>query len=415
MERTKASGSAGPSIVGDMGKVHRIHAAVNNRQAKHQSTVLEMTCTVADQTLSILIDPGATESFISGAALKRIKVKAVEQDEFSFVEMASGAKQKVGGKVMGCALNVGEFFMRVNLYVTILGSYDVVIGMDWLEMHEAILNYKMKRLSLVDDEGQRWVIVGWNQGVSLRFVSSLQLRKSMHKGCKIYAILALNEKGVAEGLEHLPVVKEFADVFLEELPGLPPERELEFTIDLKLGTEPIARTPYQMSTLELQELKMQLKELLDLGLIHPSVSPWGAPVIFIRKKYGLWRLCIDYRQLSKATIKNQYPLPRIDDLFDQMKGVTVFSKIDLRSGYHQLRIKEDDIPKTAFKTRFGYYEFTVLPFGLTNAPGVFMSLMNGVFHEYLDKFVQVFIDDILIYSRMTEEHDEHLRLVLQCL
>jgi len=154
---------------------------------------------------------------------------------------------------------------------------------------------------------------------------------------------------------------------------------------------------------------------LDLGLILPSVSPWGAPVIFIQKKDGSWRLCIDYRQLNKATIKNKYPLPRIDDLFDQMKGATVFSKINLRSGYHQLRIKEDDIPKTAFKTRFGHYEFTILPFGLTNAPGVFMSLMNGVFREYLDKFVQVFIDDILIYSRTIEEHDEHLRLVLQCL
>jgi hypothetical protein len=151
------------------------------------------------------------------------------------------------------------------------------------------------------------VIVGRNQGVSLRFVSSLQLRKSMRKGCKLYAIPALNEKGVAEGLEHLPVVKEFADVFPEELPGMPPERELEFTIDLKPGTEPIARTPYRMSTPELQELKMQLKELLDLGLIRPSVSPWGAPVIFIRKKDGSWRLCIDYRQLNKATIKNQYP------------------------------------------------------------------------------------------------------------
>jgi hypothetical protein len=415
VERARASGSAGPATVGDMGKAHQIHAAVNNRQAEHQSTVLETTGTVADQTPSILIDPGATESFISGAALKRIKVKAVEQDEFSFVEMDSGAKQKVGGKVTGCALNLGEFVMRVNLYVTILGSYDVVIGMDWLETHEAILNCKTKRLSLVDDEGQRRVIVGRNQGVSLRFVSSLQLQKSMRKGCKLYAILALNKKGVAEGLEHLPVVKEFADVFPEELPGMPPERELEFTIDLKPGIEPIARTPYRMSTPELQELKMQLKELLDLGLIRPSVSPWGAPVIFIRKKDGSWRLCIDDRQLNKATIKNQYPLPRIDDLFDQMKGATVFSKIDLRSGYHQLRIKEDDIPKTAFKTRFGHYEFTVLPFGLTNAPGVFMSLMNGVFHEYLDKFVQVFIDDILIYSRTMEEHDEHLRLVLQCL
>jgi hypothetical protein len=203
----------------------------------------------------------------------------------------------------------------------------------------------------------------------------------MRKGWKIYAILALNEKGVAEGLEHLPVVKEFADIFPEELPRMSPKRKLEFTIDLKPGTEPIERTPYRMSTPELQELKMQLKELLDLGLIRPSVSPWGAPFIFIRKKDGSWRLCIDYRQLNKATIKNQYPLSRIDHLFDQMKGAMVFSKIDLRSGYHQLRIKEDDVPKTAFKTRFGHYEFTVLPFGLTNAPGVFMSLMNGVFRE----------------------------------
>jgi hypothetical protein len=167
-----------------------------------------------------LIDPGATESFIAGAVLKSIKVKPIKQDEFSFMEMASGAKQKIGGKVTGCALNLGDFVARVNLYVTILGSYDVVIDMDWLEMHEAILNCKMKSLSLVDDEGHRRVIVGWNQGVSLRFVSSLQLRKSMHKGCKLYAILALNEKGVTEGLEHLPVVKEFSDVFPEELPGM---------------------------------------------------------------------------------------------------------------------------------------------------------------------------------------------------
>jgi hypothetical protein len=160
---------------------------------------------------------------------------------------------------------------------------------------------------------------------------------------------------------------------------------------------------------------MQLKELLDLGLIRPSVSPWGVPVILIQNKDRSWRLCIDYHQLNKEMIKNQYPFLRIDDLFDQMKGATVFSKIDLRSGYHQLWIKEDDVPNTTFKMRFGHYKFTVLPFGLTNAPGVFMILMNGVFCEYLDKFIQVFIDDILIYSQMIEEHDENLRLVLQCL
>jgi hypothetical protein len=178
-------------------------------------------------------------------------------------------------------------------------------------------------------------------------------------------------------------MREFADMFPEELPGMSPERELEFTIDLKSETESIERTPYRMSTLELQELKMQLKELSDLGLIHPSVSPWGAPIIFIQKKDGTWRLFIDYRQLNKSMIKNQYPLPRIDDLFDQIKGVTVFSKIDLQSGYHQLQIKEDDVPKTTFKTRFGHYEFIVLSFGLTNAPRLFMSLMNRLFREYL--------------------------------
>jgi hypothetical protein len=155
------------------GKAHQIHAAVNDGQVEHQSTVLETTGMIVDQTLSILIDPGATESFISGAVLKRIKVMEIEQDEFSFIEMASVAKQKVGGKATDCILNLGEFVTRANLYVTTLGSYDVMIGMDWLELHEAILICKTKWLSLVDDEGQRHVIIGWNQGVSLRFISSL--------------------------------------------------------------------------------------------------------------------------------------------------------------------------------------------------------------------------------------------------
>jgi hypothetical protein len=228
--------SAGPTTMGDLDKDHRIHAAVNNRQAEHESTVIETSGTIADQTLSILIDPGAIESFIYGAALKIIKVKAVKQDEFSLVEMALGEKQKVGGKVTCCSLNLGYFVTRSNLYVMILGSYDIVIDMDWLESHEAILNYKTKRLILVDDEGKRCMIVGRNQGVSLRFISSLELWKSMHKGCKLYAILVLNEKGMAEGLENLLVVREFMDVFSKELPGFPPEKEFEFTIDLKLGT-----------------------------------------------------------------------------------------------------------------------------------------------------------------------------------
>jgi hypothetical protein len=320
-----------------------------------------------------------------------------------------GAKQKVGGKVKDCKINLGEFIASVNLFVTTLGSYDIVIGMDWLNSNDAILNCKMKILILIDDLGHNRVIIGRNRGVSLRFITSLQLKKNMRKGCKVYAILSLNEKGDAEILEYFPVVLDFADIFLEELLGLLPKRELEFIIDLKPRKKPIARTPCQMSTPKLKELKMQLKELLDLGLIRPSVSPWGATIIFVRKKDESWRLCIDYRQLNKTTINNQYMLPRIDDLFDQMKGAKIFSKIDLRSRNHQLRIKGEDIPKTTFKTRFGHYKFTVLPFVLTNAHGVFMSLMNGVFCEHLEKFVQVFIDDILIYSQKKEEHDKHVR------
>ena len=215
--------------------------------------------------------------------------------------------------------------------------------------------------------------------------------------------------------EDVPVVQEYLEVFPEDLPGLPPSREIEFVIDLVPGTAPISKVPYRMSPTELKELKVQLQELLDKGFIRPSFSPWGAPVLLVKKKDGSFRLCIDYRELNKVTVKNKYPLPRIDDLFDQLRGASVFSKIDLRSGYYQLKVTETDIQKTAFRTRYGHYEFLVMPFGLTNAPAAFMDLMNRVFKDFLDKFVIVFIDDILVYSCTHEEHSEHLRTVLQIL
>ncbi|GJU85736.1 putative reverse transcriptase domain-containing protein [Tanacetum coccineum] len=181
------------------------------------------------------------------------------------------------------------------------------------------------------------------------------------------------------------------------------------------GAAPVARAPYRLAPSEMKELSDQLKELSDKGFIRPSSSPWGAPVLFVKKKDGSFRMCIDYRELNKLTVKNRYPLPRIDDLFDQLQGSSIYSKIDLRSGYHQLRVREEDIPKTAFRTRYGHYEFQVMPFGLTNAPAVFMDLMNRVCKPYLDKFVIVFIDDILIYSKNKQEHAEHLKLILELL
>jgi hypothetical protein len=170
-----------------------------------------------------------------------------------------------------------------------------------------------------------------------------------------------------------------------------------------------------MSTSELKELQMQLEKLLKKEYIRPSISPWGAPILFVKKKHGTLRLCIDFRQLNKATVKNKYPLSRIDDVFDQLRREKIFSKIDLRSRYHQVRIKEEEISKKTFRTRYGYYEFVVVSFGLTNAPIVFMCLMNGIFINYRDKFVIVFLDDILIYSKLEEEHEHHLSFVLQVL
>jgi hypothetical protein len=192
-----------------------------------------------------------------------------------------------------------------------------------------------------------------------------------------------------------------------------PDHDIDFMIELMPGTAPINRSPNRMATPELAELKEHIKELLKKGFVRPSSSPWGATVIFVLKKDGTQRLCVDYRALNDVTIKNKYPLPRIDDLCDQLRGACVFSKIILRSGHHQLKIRECDIPKTAFILRYGLYEYIVMSFGLTNAPTYFMYLMNKVLMEYVDKFVMVFIYDILIYSRSKEEHEEHLHLVLQ--
>nr|GEZ36178.1 putative reverse transcriptase domain-containing protein [Tanacetum cinerariifolium] len=206
-----------------------------------------------------------------------------------------------------------------------------------------------------------------------------QARKLIRHGCEGYFTAIQDTSNEASSLKDQLIVNEFPYVFPEELPGFPPESEAEFTIELVLSVEPISKAPY---------------------------------LLFVKKKDGSMRLCIDYRKLNRVTIRNRYPLPQIDDLFDQLQGAKYFSKIDLRFGYHQLRVRSEDISKTAFHTRYGHYEFLVMPFGLTNASAVFMDLMNRVFHDYLDKSVVVFIDDILVYSKSKEEHEQHPHAVL---
>jgi hypothetical protein len=206
------------------------------------------------------------------------------------------------------------------------------------------------------------------------------------------------------------LLEEFKDIFADELPdGLPPKRSVDFTVDTIPGSTPPSRPTYRMSFTELDEVKRQLADLQKKGFIRPSKSPYGAPVLLVKKKDGTMRMCVDYRGLNRITIKNKYPLPRIEELFDRLRTAKVFSKLDLTSGYNQIRIADQDIEKTAFRTRYGHFEFLVLPFGLTNAPATFMTMMNDILKEFLDEFAFAFLDDILVYS---DGYKDHLALFL---
>jgi hypothetical protein len=268
--------------------------------------------------------------------------------------------------------------------------------MDWLSKHKVLIDYAKKSVKLTTPDRKE-----------LEFIA-----KSVVTAKGVANHVKVNQLDASQGSE-LPVVNEFPNVIPKELLGMPPDWDIEFVIELKSGTAPIYKTPFRMATTELAELKEHIKELLEKGFIRPSSSLWGAPMIFVSKKDGTQRLCMDYRALIEVTIKSKYSLPRIDDLFDQLRGACVFSMIDLRSGYHQLKVRECNIPKTSFISRYGLYEFMVMSFGLTNAPAYFMYMMNKVFMEYLDKYVMVFIDNILVYSRSEEDHEGHLCLVLQ--
>ncbi|GJZ02500.1 putative reverse transcriptase domain-containing protein [Tanacetum coccineum] len=302
----------------------------------------------------VLFDSRADKSFVSISLASMLNIPPITIDTFYDIEMADGNLVSTNTVIQGCTLTLLNQSFEIDLMLIKLGSFDVVIGMDWLSKFHAKILCDEKVVHIpIDDE-------------------TLIIRGDR------------NEKQ----LEDIPVVREFLEVFLEYLPGLPPV---------------------------LQELSNQLQELVDRVFIRPSTLPWGAPVLFVKKKDGSFRMCIDYRELNKLIVKNHYPLPRIDDLFDQLQGSSVYSKIDLRSGYHPLRIRDEDIPKTAFRTRYKHYEFQVMPFGLTNAPAVFMDLMNRVCKPYLDKFGIVFIDDILIYTHNKEEYANHLRIILELL
>ena len=347
-----------------------------------------------------LFDSGASHSFMS----RRFAIEhqlSIRKVHTPFHIEAPGATLVTNEVVNLAHLDVMGLTFSINFLIIDLEDLDVIIGMNWMSRHDGVIRCNPR-------------------SIELKHPSEVRVILFLHKkgGPKLYALNAM----VIPELEAIPVVCEFPDIFPEELPGMPPNRDIEFVIDLLPGTAPIYKRPYRMSSDELVELKKQLEILLKKDFIRPSTSPWGCPALFVEKKDKTLRMVVDYRPLNAVTVKNKYPLPRIDILFDQLVGAKFFSKIDLRLGYHQIKIREEDIPKTAFSTRYELHEYTIISFGLTNAPAYFMYLMNSIFFKYpmnsiflkeLDVFVIIFIDDILIFSKIEEEHAEHLHIVLQ--
>ncbi|KAL4016708.1 hypothetical protein IC575_024365 [Cucumis melo] len=389
--------------------------ATNKTEAERAGTVVTGTLPVLGHYALVLFDSVSSHSFISSAFVLHARLEVEPLHHVLSVSTPSGECMLSKEKVKACQIEIAGHVIEVTLLVLDMLDFDVILGMDWLAANHASIDCSRKEVAFNPPSMVSFKFKGEGSRSLPQVISAMRASKLLSQGTWSILVSVVDTREVDVSLSSEPVVKDYPDVFPEELPGLPPHREVEFAIELESGTIPISRAPYRTAPAELKELKVQLQELLDKGFIRPSVSPWGALVLFVKKKDGSMRLCIDYRELNKVTVKNRYPLPRIDDLFDQLQGATVFSKIDLRSGYHQLRIKDGDVPKTAFRSRYGHYEFIVMSFGLTNAPAVFMDLMNRVFREFLDTFVIVFIDDILIYSKTEAEHEEHLRMVLQTL
>lgn len=401
----------------------KIFAAVDSEQAESQPSVITTVGKVKAYSFRVLMDTGSSHNFVSPRMVESLKLKTLKSRPKP-VTLASGAVRKTAGKRVNFEIELPGIKVNMGAEMMNIGKYDLIVGMEYLNPARAIIDCYERKVILTAPNGEKIEIKGKDIVPVIQCMSAKKLRKSVIREQVAYIFkLELQDEENKEGKQQeqkskLPrpiakLIEQFHELFPDEIKELPPYRGVECEIALEPGTKPTSKAPYRMTTLELSELKKQLQELLELGFIRPSVSPFGAPILFVKKKDGTLRMCIDYRQLNKHTIKNKYALPRADDLMDQLQGAKYFSKIDLRSGYHQIRIKEEDIHKTAFRTRYGHYEFAVMPFGLSNAPATFMRLMNDVFREFLDEFLIIFFDDILIYSKTLEEHVKHLRKALE--
>ena len=361
--------------------------AMKAREDQNAPKVIAGIFSLYDIEMHALIDPGSTHSYV---CMEQVFDKVPVMDKLAYdmhVTSLLGHIVSLNSVYINCPIVIQAREFLTDLITLSFREFDLILGMDWLTKHQAIVDCGQKTVVLRCSDHSEVIIQGIRSSIMSNVISAMQARRFIRKGYEAFFALILDSKRGQVDVEKISVVKEFPDVFPEELPGIPLEREVDLSIEIVPRTAPMSRAPYRMAPIELKELKVQLQELLDKGFVQPSVSPWGAPVLFVKKKDGTLRMCIDYRQINKVTVKNKYPL----------------------------RVKEVDVPKTAFRTQYGHYEFLVMSFGFTNALAAFMDLMTRVFRPYVDQFVVVFIDDILVYSKDAQEHEQHLKIVLQTL
>jgi hypothetical protein len=407
--------------------------------------------TICRHAAVFLVDSGSSGDFVSSDFVHRNHLFTETLSSQQQVKLADGSSVSTHVHVPHARLRVDSFTDSLALTALPLHcQYDAILGMPWLRKHNPHINWQEGTISIQHGATQQIHTLrqaGVTDGaVRLNLLSKKQVQKQAKQGdiesCfLVYADYVDPSSGPSPSLSLISSVspspsssssppvpvsaldsaaaamlREYRDVFPSELPaGLPPSRDIDHRIELVPGASPTSRPTFRMSPKELDELKKQLEDLTRSGFIQPSKSPFGAPVLFVKKKDGTMRMCIDYRALNAITVKNKYPLPRIEELFDRLQGASYFTKVDLRSGYYQIRVKDEDVPKTAFRTRYGHYEFRVLPMGLTNAPATFMHMMQNMLSDTLDESTIVFLDDILIYSKTLEEHQQHVRAVLELL
>ena len=378
---------------------------------------------------TVFLDSGAQLNLVSREYAEKHSLK-VQPAVFS-VGFPDGRDAMLDGLVRAVPIRMGTYETVVDLHVFDLqGKFDVLLGKGWHDVAEPQISWRHNQVQVHQDGKYHRFGTSEHAPASregkeaphVNVLSAKAFRKACKKGdCFVAHIVTLLDKApraAANVVEanranaYERVLKKYALVF-ESLPkGLPPEREVQHNIELQPDARPKSRPPYRLSKLEEEECVKQLKMYMEMGHIQPSKSPFGAPVLFVRKKNGQLRLCVDYRALNDQTVKDRYPLPRIDDLLDRLQGAIVFSKLDLAQGYHQVQMAPEDVHKTAFTTQFGHYEFRVMPFGLCNAPATFQRLMNSTLSPYIGRFCMVYLDDIIIFSKDEASHQEHLALVL---